>query len=282
MNQTVHPRRRTFVIGDLQGCFTALKSLLKKIEFDPSQDFIYFAGDLVARGEDSLSCLRFVRKLCMQGAAATVLGNHDLTLIVCARGFKPLKAKDRTQDIFDAVDGSDLIDWLRHQPLLIEIDDQHVLTHAGIPHIWSLSQAKQYAQEVEQALAADINQLDGFLLNMYGEKPDIWSEDLQGYDRLRVITNYLTRMRLCDTMGHLEFSFKEGLNDPMPSGFVPWFNFESQVTATHQILFGHWAALQARTISPKVISLDGGCVWGGELVAYEIGSQQKYTVANPV
>ncbi|MFB2538954.1 MULTISPECIES: symmetrical bis(5'-nucleosyl)-tetraphosphatase [unclassified Acinetobacter] len=271
-------KRRRFVIGDLQGCFASLKALLKHIQFDPSQDFIYFAGDLVARGEDSLSCLRFVKKLVEQGAATTVLGNHDLTLIACGRGIKKIKDKDRTQAIFDAVDGSDLIDWLRKQPLLIEIDEQHVLTHAGIPHIWSLAQAKHYAREVEQTLSADLMCLDEFLQNMYGSEPDAWQDDLQGFERLRLITNYFTRMRLTSKIGRLELKFKEGLDDEMPKGFRPWFEHTPHMIDTHKILFGHWAALQGKEIAAHAIALDGGCVWGGQLIAYEIDAGVKHLV----
>lgn len=274
--------RHSYVIGDLQGCFAALKALLKEIKFDPEQDFIYFAGDLVARGEDSLSCLRFVKKLCDQGAAATVLGNHDLTLIACARGLKAFKAKDQTENIVDALDGSDLIDWLRYQPLLIEIDDKNVLTHAGVPHIWSLNQAKNYAKEVESVLQADLETLDHFLSNMYGSQPDLWSEGLTGVERLRVITNTFTRMRLSDEMGRLEFTFKESLDDPMPENFAPWFEFENALTKTHTIVFGHWAALQGKVLRNGFVSVDGGCVWGGNLIAYEIQSRQKHLVFNPL
>jgi bis(5'-nucleosyl)-tetraphosphatase (symmetrical) len=130
-------KRYNYVIGDVQGCFEALKALLKEIRFDPDQDFLWFAGDLVARGENSVGVLRFVKKLADRGAAATVLGNHDLTLIACARGFKKIKDKDRTQDVIDAIDGDELIDWLRKQPLSLSPNDTTLITHAGIPHIWS-------------------------------------------------------------------------------------------------------------------------------------------------
>lgn len=273
-------RRRTFVIGDVQGCFAALKALLKKIEFDAEQDFIYFAGDLVARGEDSLGCLRFVKKLNQHGAAATVLGNHDLTLLACSRGLKQPKAKDKTQPILDAVDRDDLINWLRQQPLMIEIDAQHVLAHAGIPHIWTLEQAKAYATEVAKVLTTDVASLDNFLANMYGSSPDSWNESLTGYPRLRMITNYFTRMRLIAPSGQLEFEFKSGLNEPMPRAFAPWFNFAGAIARTHHILFGHWAALQAQAIHPRIIALDGGCVWGADLVAYELSTGIKYRVTN--
>lgn len=275
-------RKRVFAIGDLQGCFAALKALLKQIQFDATQDFIYFAGDLVARGEDSLACLRFVKKLADQGAAATVLGNHDLTLIACGRGLKAIKEKDQTQAIFDAVDGSELIDWLRKQPLAVEIDEQNILTHAGIPPMWTVMQVKQYAHEVQQILQADLNTLDQFLAQMYGSQPDIWSEDLIGVARLRVIVNYLTRMRLLDQAGRLEFGFKAGLDDPMPEGYRPWFEYDSLVGQTHRILFGHWAALQGQQLAQHIVALDGGCVWGGHLIAYEILTQQSTAVTNPI
>ena len=130
-------KRYNYVIGDVQGCFEALKTLLKTIKFDPDQDFLWFAGDLVARGENSVGTLRFVKKLADRGAAATVLGNHDLTLIACARGFKKIKDKDRTQDILDAIDGDELIDWLRKQPLSVFPNEQTMITHAGVPCIWT-------------------------------------------------------------------------------------------------------------------------------------------------
>ena len=127
--------RYNYVIGDVQGCFEALKALLKRIQFDPEQDFIWFAGDLVARGENSVGTLRFIKKLVERNAAATVLGNHDLTLLACARGLKELKEKDNTRDVIDAIDSDELIDWLRKQPLCLFPNQQTILTHAGIPCI---------------------------------------------------------------------------------------------------------------------------------------------------
>ena len=140
----------------------------------------------------------------------------------------------------------------------------------------------QYAKEVEAVLRDDdFAVLDAFLSEMYGKSPELWSEDLQGHARLRCITNYLTRMRLTDATGRLEFSFKDSLDDPMPEGFKPWFEFESQATQTHQIVFGHWAALQGKTISDKIQNVDGGCVWGNQLLAYRLEDQQIFSVDNP-
>ncbi|WP_171264860.1 symmetrical bis(5'-nucleosyl)-tetraphosphatase [Acinetobacter sp. ANC 4654] len=275
--------RYNYVIGDVQGCFEALKALLKEIKFDPDLDFIWFAGDLVARGENSIGVLRFVKKLVDRGVAATVLGNHDLTLLACARGLKELKDKDNTRDVIDAIDSDDLIDWLRKQPLCLFPNDQTILTHAGIPCIWSAEQTFAFAKEVEAMISHDnFDLVDTFLAEMYGKQPDIWSDDLQDNARLRCITNYLTRMRLTNAQGKMEFSFKDSLDDPMPVGFQPWFEFESQAAKTHQIIFGHWAALQGKTINPQIQNVDGGCVWGNQLIAYRLEDKEFFKVDNPV
>jgi len=213
-------KRYNYIIGDIQGCFKALKALLKHIQFDASQDFIWFAGDIVARGENSLGALRFVKKLVENGAAATVLGNHDLNLLACARGLKETKPKDKTQEVIDAIDSDELIDWLRKQPLCLFPDEKTILTHAGVPCIWTAEQTACLAHEVEAILAhEDFTVLDDFLSAMYGTEPDTWSDKLQGNARLRCITNYLTRMRLSNAEGRLEFSFMDSLDDPMSAGF---------------------------------------------------------------
>lgn len=279
MNRTA---RYNYVIGDVQGCFEALKALLKEIQFDAEQDFIWFAGDLVARGENSIAALRFIKKLAEQGAAATVLGNHDLTLLAYARGIKPVKEKDNVRDVIDAIDSDDLIDWLRKQPMCLFPNEQTILTHAGIPNIWSAEKTAQLAQEVEAIIAHDdFEVLDDFLKEMFGKEPALWSDQLQGHERIRCIVNYLTRMRLTDTEGRLEYSFKDALDDPMPEGFKPWFEFESQAAKSHQILFGHWAALNGKTISNKIQNVDGGCVWGSQLMAFRLEDQQMFAVDNP-
>ena len=280
MNRTA---RYNYVIGDVQGCFEALKALLKEIQFDAEQDFIWFAGDLVARGENSIAALRFIKKLAEQGAAAAVLGNHDLTLLAYARGIKPVKEKDNVRDVIDAIDSDDLIDWLRKQPMCLFPNEQTILTHAGIPNIWSAEKTAQLAQEVEAIIAHDdFEVLDDFLKEMFGKEPALWSDQLQGHERIRCIVNYLTRMRLTDAEGRLEYSFKDALDDPMPEGFKPWFEFESQAAKSHQILFGHWAALNGKTISNKIQNVDGGCVWGNQLMAFRLEDQQMFAVDNPV
>ena len=275
--------RYNYVIGDVQGCFEALKALLKTIQFDPDQDFIWFAGDLVARGENSLGALRFIKKLVERNSAATVLGNHDLTLLAAARGIKAIKDKDNIRDVIDAIDSDDLIDWLRKQPLCVFPNANTVLTHAGIPTNWTAEQTAALAAEVEAVIAADdFDVVDAFLKEMYGKEPTLWSDELTGHARLRCIVNYLTRMRLTDSAGRLEFSFKDSLNDPMPEGFKPWFEFASQAAQTHKVVFGHWAALQGKTISDSIQNVDGGCVWGHQLMAYRLEDETLFAVDNPV
>ncbi|ENU98075.1 symmetrical bis(5'-nucleosyl)-tetraphosphatase [Acinetobacter variabilis] len=280
MTRTV---RYNYVIGDVQGCFEALKALLKEIRFDPDQDFIWFAGDLVARGENSLGALRFIKKLADNSVAATVLGNHDLTLLAYARGIKPIKDKDNVRDVIDAIDSDELIDWIRKQPMCLFPNEQTVLTHAGIPNIWDAAKTAELAKEVEAIIAHDdFEVVDTFLKEMFGKEPTLWSDELEGHERTRCIVNYLTRMRLTDAEGRLEYSFKDSLDDPMPEGFKPWFEFESKTAATHQIVFGHWAALQGKTISGRIQNVDGGCVWGNQLMAYRLEDQQMFAVDNPV
>lgn len=260
--------RHEYVIGDLHGCFGAFNQLLEVLDFDETQDKIWLTGDIVARGEDSLSTLREVKRLSDIGALTTVLGNHDITLIATWRGVMNPKPKDKTAAIFEAPDCDELLNWLRKQPLLVYPDHRTVLTHAGIPPNWSIKEAKGYAKELEKQLGGSLKQLDRLLPNLYSKKSDEWSEDLNGYKRMRAIANYFTRMRLCTASGLLEFSFKESLDDEMPLGFRPWF--EWFVVRERRILFGHWAALKAEVATKNVRALDGGCVWGGKLVAYRL------------
>ena len=267
--------RAEYVVGDLQGCYAAYIDLLNILDFDPKQDKLWFAGDLVARGEDSLSTLRHVKMLCDAGAAETVLGNHDITLIATWRGFLNPKKKDKIKPILDAPDCDELLNWLRCQPLVAYPSDKTVLVHAGIPPHWRVSEARRYAEEVEAQLSSSLRQLDRVLPNLYSKQADEWSESLHGHTRIRAITNYLTRMRLCQEDGALEFTFKSSLNDSMPAGFRPWF--EWQVPRKRKVLFGHWAALKADVDLPNARALDGGCVWGESLVAYRLHDGKIFT-----
>ncbi|WP_350557714.1 symmetrical bis(5'-nucleosyl)-tetraphosphatase [Psychrobacter sp. CAL346-MNA-CIBAN-0220] len=267
--------RHQYVIGDLQGCYAAFRQLLKTLDFDPSQDKLWFAGDLVARGEDSLNTLRDVKALCEQGAAATVLGNHDLNLLAVWRGAIKIKKKDKTAPIFAAGDSDELLQWLRHQPILAYPDAHTVLVHAGIPPHWCLDDAAGYAQQLEAQLQGSLKQLDRILPHLYSKTADDWNENINGFVKIRAIANYFTRMRLCKQDGSLEFSFTSTLDEAMPDDFLPWFAW--QVPRERKILFGHWAALKGEVDLPYARALDGGCVWGNYLLAYRLSDGKVIT-----
>lgn len=263
----------TYAIGDIQGCYDELQSLLELIAFDPASDTLWLAGDLVNRGPKSLETLRFIKSL--GSSAITVLGNHDLHLAACAHGIK--KAKGSIVDILNAHDCDELIDWLCHQPLVHHCKQlKFTMVHAGIPPIWSLKKALKYSREVEDVLQSDQRQT--FFDHMYGDTPDQWSKELEGPDRWRLITNYLTRMRFCTADGTLELKTKETA-DNWPDGFQPWFSFEERKMKDKRIVFGHWAALQGNTQSKRVFGLDTGCVWGGALTAMRLEDQQIFSLS---
>jgi bis(5'-nucleosyl)-tetraphosphatase (symmetrical) len=255
----------TYAIGDIQGCFEQLQELLHRLKFDPDQDQLWFTGDLVNRGPGSLETLRFVKALGTQ--AITVLGNHDLHLLAVAAGYVPKHKKDTIDDILNAPDREELLEWLRQQPL-IHHDTRlgYTLLHAGLPPHWDLNDAQQHAHEVETVLRGD--EYHGFLEHMYGNKPNRWSDDLEGWDRLRFITNCFTRLRYCDAKGKLCLKSK-GRPGSQPKPYLPWFEVPGRASRDMHIVFGHWSALGTHNVA-GVYALDTGCLWGGKLTAMRL------------
>ncbi|OPX55470.1 Bis(5'nucleosyl)-tetraphosphatase, ApaH [Oceanospirillum multiglobuliferum] len=261
-----------YAVGDLQGCFTELEQLLETVQFDPNHDHLWLAGDLVNRGPQSLEVLRFAYSL--GDRVKVVLGNHDLHLLAVAYAGAKVKRQDTLDAILKAPDRDELLNWLRYQPLCHFDEAQgYVMTHAGIPPIWSVADTLAYAHEVEAVLRS--HSCKAFFNAMYGNKPDIWSDELVGFERLRVITNYLTRMRFCTAEGQLEFESKEGL-DQCPVGFAPWFSFPRKDQA--KVIFGHWAALEGKIEAVNCYALDTGCVWGGSLTALNLSNAELSSV----
>ncbi|GAB4393340.1 MAG: bis(5'-nucleosyl)-tetraphosphatase (symmetrical) ApaH [Gammaproteobacteria bacterium] len=256
----------TYVIGDIQGCYQALLNLLVTIQYDEKHDQLWFCGDLVNRGPASLEVLRFIKDKLPK--AIVVLGNHDLHLLTVVHGFiKPAKS-DTLDAILQAPDCAELCDWLRQQPLLhYDAALNAVLTHAGISPHWTLEQAQSYAQEVEHALRGE--QYPEFLKHLYGDQPNQWNDNLQSWARLRVLTNYFTRMRFCYSNGALDLIYK-GRIGQQPSDLFPWFELPSKLPSNLTVLFGHWASLEAHTGKQSIVCVDNGCVWGGTLSAYRI------------
>lgn len=259
----------TYAIGDVQGCYDPLRRLLDAFKFDPAHDTLWFVGDLVNRGPQSLATLRFVRGLGER--AITVLGNHDLNLLAVAQGLRKPHREDTVEDILDAPDGGELLDWLRHRKLM-HFDGAYAMVHAGLLPQWSVARALELAGEVERVLRGP-----GYaplLEKMYGNNPDAWGDALEGYARLRVIVNAMTRLRLCDAQGRMEFSHKTGL-DGLPAGFMPWFDVPGRAHAGTPVVCGHWAAL-GLVLRSDVLGIDTGCVWGRSLSALRLEDRRLF------
>jgi len=260
-----------YAIGDIQGCYHELEQMLKLIQFNRENDQLWLVGDLVNRGPDSLSVLRLIKS--MGSAAITVLGNHDLHLLAVAAGMAELSHSDTLDAILAAPDRDELLNWMRQQRL-IHVQDNYVLLHAGLLPGWSVQQALQLAHEAEQALrSADYVT---FLGKMYGNTPHEWDDKLTGYNRLRVITNSFTRMRICTADGRMQFKFKGILAD-VPEGYLPWFDVPQRKSSEATVILGHWSAL-GLIVRPNVIALDTGCLWGGELTAIRLQDRKLFQV----
>ena len=263
----------TYAVGDLQGCLAPLKCLLARVKFDPAVDRLWLVGDLVNRGPESLETLRYLYGI--RDAVVCVLGNHDLHLLAARYNDARLKKSDTLREIIDAPDAEALFGWLRQQKLLHYDEPRGIaLVHAGIPPQWTLGTALALAAEVEEVLRDD-SRLPLFLDGMYGNEPNVWRNKLSGVERLRVITNYFTRMRFCTADGKLEFKSKEGLGSA-PKGYKPWFAHKGRRSRHVTLIFGHWAALEGKVSEPGIVALDTGCVWGGAMTLYNVDSGEYH------
>ena len=261
----------TYAVGDIQGCYSALKELLDSVDFSPSRDTLWAAGDLINRGPENLNTLNYLHSL--GDAFKCVLGNHDLHFLAVAKGSQQLKRKDTIQDLLTAKNHQTLVDWLLQQPLIHHDDHLNItMVHAGIPPIWSLKEALERGEEVQKVLKSKHAKV--FFDNMYGNTPNIWHKKLNGAERLRIITNYFTRMRFCDAEGQLELETKTGPQQA-PKGFAPWFSYRDHKIKKKTVIFGHWASLEGNTNTDHFIALDTGCVWGGALTMLNLKTKEK-------
>jgi len=262
-----------YAVGDLQGCLAPLQCLLERVNFNPQTDKLWLTGDLVNRGPKSLETLRFLYSI--RDSIQTVLGNHDLHLLAVAHNRRNLKRSDTLDEILHAPDRDELLFWLRQQKLLHHDEvRQLTLVHAGIPPQWSLKKALKRAAEVESVLRDD-QLFPLYLDDLYGNEPRQWNKKLSGTARLRLITNYFTRMRFCSAEGRLELATKESA-DNAPTGYAPWFSHPERKMRGQTILFGHWAALAGRCTEPNVHALDTGCVWGGAMTMLNCDSGERF------
>ena len=271
-----------YCVGDIQGCDNAFERLLATIGFSPSRDTLYVLGDLVNRGPDSAAVLR--RCITLGDSVRPLLGNHDLHLLAAAYGTRRPSRRDTLQGILLAPDRDEMLEWLRHQPLARRVHHgggDLLMVHAGVLPQWTADETLAYAGEVEAVLQS--REFAGFLQQMYGNSPDLWSPELQGTDRLRVIVNALTRTRFCSPEGRMDFESTESASEA-PPGLVPWFDAPGRRTQNTLIAFGHWSTLGWLNRA-DVLGLDTGCVWGGCLSAVRFGTtladRKRYHVECP-
>ena len=252
-----------YVVGDIQGCHAELMQLLDTVAFDDRRDRLWLVGDLVNRGPESLAVLRTVKAL--GAAATTVLGNHDLHLLIVAAGHRKMHKHDTLGDVLGAPDRDELLDWLRGLPLVIR-EGERLMVHAGLLPSWTAADAVMLAHEVEAVLRSTDH--GAFLRDLYGDDPRRWRDDLAGMDRLRAIVNVCTRLRFCSADGTMDFSEKRGPGHA-PAGLAPWFSHPSRRSAGETVYCGHWSTLELM-MAPNVLMLDSGCVWGGTLTAIRL------------
>lgn len=264
-----------WAIGDIQGCYKELRKLCKKIHFKAGRDRLWLVGDLVNRGPKSLDVLRFVADL--GDSAEVVLGNHDLHLLAIRAGATSPRNGDTLNKLLKASDSDELLDWLQTQPLIKAHEDgQHVMLHAGLVPQWSVADAISYGSEVQQVLAS--KKAAKFFNKMYGNEPSLWNDELSAAKRWRFITNTLTRLRYCSDQGKLELKHKGPPDLASTKLIKPWYEWRP-ASQQECIITGHWSALGLRQTKQHV-SLDTGCVWGGELTAYNLQDQSFAQVAS--
>ena len=262
-----------YVIGDVQGCYSELQALVKKIKFNPSKDKIIFAGDLVNRGNQSLEVMEFCMKY--KGSIKAVLGNHDFYLLYLIEHQKKNKSLKK---VLESRNIQKYHSWLKKLPLLLEVKIKETkeifwISHAGIPYLWDMRMAKKLSKEIQAGMKDDSYKI---LENIWGDTPKIWNPDLKGYKRSRTIINYFTRMRFLGKDGSLKLKAKKNKADEI---HIPWFNQTIKNLKDNQyIIFGHWAALEGKTKLTNIIGVDTGCVWGNKLTAIRLEDRKLFQV----
>ncbi len=261
----------TYAIGDVQGCYAALQRLVQHIRFDPGSDRLWFVGDLVNRGPDSLRVLRYIKDL--RDRAVVVLGNHDLFLLAVAEGIATVRPEDTLQEILTAPDRAELLAWVRHQRILYR-QNPFILVHAGVLPQWTIDEAEKLAREVESGLQGP--DYRNVLRALYPSKHLQWSPDLTGPTRLATIMKVCTRLRACSPDGQMESSFS-GPPERIPAGYFPWFTINAEGRRNTTIVCGHWAALGLHC-EEHLLAIDSGCVWGRELTAVRLEDRKIFQV----
>ena len=256
-----------YVIGDVHGCFATFRALLTEIRFRPEEDRLCFVGDIVNKGPQSLSMLRWIYE--HRDVAEMVLGNHDLHLLRVYFGLREPKSSDRFDEILTATDALPLLRWVRRRPLIVEMGD-HVIVHAGILPAWGIDLTRHLAGRVQQRLTRKPKKLLA--------TRDGWSGAKWNPPRLAGAVRVLTGVRCCVDGETPEFAYT-GPPEESPPTLKPWFAFPAIAKLERTFFFGHWARLGLR-IEPHAICLDGGCVYGGPLNAWRIDDRRLFQVPN--
>ncbi|WP_144158539.1 symmetrical bis(5'-nucleosyl)-tetraphosphatase [Paraburkholderia sp. BCC1885] len=264
MTVSTEPHPIPLAFGDLQGCRTQFQQLLAKAAVS-SETPLWFAGDLINRGGESLATLRDI--VALGKRAVPVLGNHDLHLLSVSAGIRKSKRGDTIDEILTAPDAADLLHWVRHLPVA-HFEDGMLLVHAGVLPQWDVTRTLELADELQRALRAPT--WKETLAGLYGNNPNRWTPRLKGIDRLRVTCSALTRLRFCGLDGAMDFS-SNGALETAPRGVMPWFDVPSRKTTDVTVVFGHWAAL-GLLMRDNLIGLDSGCVWGEKLSAVRLAA----------
>ncbi|NVK23161.1 MAG: symmetrical bis(5'-nucleosyl)-tetraphosphatase [Kangiellaceae bacterium] len=263
-----------YAIGDIQGCYDELRLLLNKIKFNPAQDTLWLAGDLVSRGPKSLQTLQYLYQI--QDSCEIVLGNHDLHLLAAFYTGRKIAKRDKLHSLLEHQECKTLSKWLRKQSMAIYDEQLNCLmTHAGVPPAWDLELTLACAYELETVLSRK-NSAITFFEQMYGNNPHQWSEKHKGIKRLRFITNGLTRMRFCHNDGSLDLSSKSSPGK-QHKGLIPWYHL-SDINQQVHVVFGHWAALNGKARKHNIHAIDTGCVWGGKLTALRLEDMKRFSV----
>ena len=260
------------VVGDIHGCYKAFRKLLKKSKFKPARDKLWLTGDLVNRGPKSANVVRYVMDL--GDRATVVLGNHDLHLLAIAAGVSKPKRNDNSHLLLDLADAPQMIDWLAARPMAV-FNKRHdfLLVHASVHKNWSTADTLSHAGEIEVMLRS--SKCSKFLSHMYGSTPENWNDNLTGWNRLRAITNILTRTRFCHLDGSLDLTQK-GPPGSQPKELYPWYAVPGRKVANQLVVFGHWSAL-GFAYNNNTLCLDSGYLWGGQLTALKL-KKKKATI----